>query len=335
MDNFIPGWRSDPPRVLEIIQERSERGDQVYASQYTGTQEPLVGAWERAKKRGVKGIFLRERELVILAGKHRRPFLQNRGVCVADGMTRGVQTSLDVAIADNAALLRAVEITMAPTYSLARHEVGRDRCGSGDGAILGDAAKAVNDWGVAEIDLFHGMTQDQIEALAVHYAAPGVGTPAEWIKACKGHTADTFNCESLSLIFDCIASDFAVPYAHSNVTSGSPNSQGICGLGSYGPHCRCFTGVFVDDNGHDQLVSSESWGRFPAGQPSQADKTMPVEEIPCITLHYGGGLVRKLAPGDVGVIASQWWEKISNGGESWAVAAPRFEAESLVALAQK
>ena len=35
------------------------------------------------------------------------------------------------------------------------------------------------------------------------------------------------------------------------------------------------------------------------------------------------GGAKKLAPGDVGVVASHWWEQIQNGGEAWAVGAPR------------
>ena len=137
----------------------------------------------------------------------------------------------------------------------------------------------------------------------------------------------TFWPESLSLLFDCIAAGYAVPYAHSYVT-GQPNANGISDLGSMGPHCRCFVGVFVDENGETQLESSESWGRFPAGQPHDADQTMPVAEIPCITLRYADGK-RKLAPGDVGVNAKRFWDQIQSGGEAWAVGAPKFEAESV------
>lgn len=331
---FVSGYRHDPARVAEVISTREARGDAISASAFNAANphEQLTGSWARAKARGVTGIFLRDRERVVNGGKHRRPFLQRAGTCVSRGMDRGVQTSLDVAIADNYALRKAVEISFAPIYSLARHEVGGDRCGSGDGAILADAAQAVHDYGVATTDLFPGTSEDDVERIAVKYAAPGVGTPSSWIAACKGHTAVTFAPDSLELLFDCLAAGYAVPYAHGYVT-GAPNRNGISGLGAYGPHCRCFTGLFVDVNGQVQLVSSESWGAFPARQPMDSDQTIPVNQIPCINLVYAGG-TKTLAPGDVGVIASTWWEQIQHGGEAWAVGAPRFDAANVADVTQ-
>ena len=111
----------------------------------------------------------------------------------------------------------------------------------------------------------------------------------------------------------------------------SPSRSGISGRGSYGPHCRCSVGVFVDENGVPQLESSESWGRFPAGQPSDSDQTLPVDQIPRITLKYAGGQ-RQLPPGDVGVNAKQFWHEIQSGGEAWAVGAPNFDAGSVSEL---
>ena len=332
--NFTSGWISDPIRVRESICERTARGDAVMGASFTSQfAQELPGTWQRMKDRGVTGVFLRERELHVNGGQYRRPMLQRSGTCVSRGTARGVQVSLDVAITDGASLLRDVEISFAPIYSLARHEIGRDRCGTGDGAILADAMKAIHDFGVASNDLFPGFTEDQIEQLAVKFAAPGVGTPSPWQLACKSHTCVTFWPETLDLLFDCIAAGFAVPYAHSYVT-GWPNSKGISDLGSFGPHCRCFVGLFVDEHGETQLESSESWGRFPAGQPTDADQTMPVDQIPCINLHFAGG-VKKLAPGDVGVNARRFWSQIQSDGEAWAVGAPRFTADSVAELVRK
>lgn len=323
---FVSGWVSDPQRVAGVIAERTQRGDAVMGATFTERHaNELPGTWERMKATGVTGVFLRDCELKL--GGYRRPYLQRRGTCVSRGMARGVQTSLDVAIVDNFRLLQPVEVAFAPIYTMARHECGHDRCGSGDGAILADAARAVHDLGVATTQLFTGQTEDSVEQQAVRFGAPGVGTPQNWLQAAQGHTCVTFWPETLSLLFDCLAAGYAVPYAHSYVT-GTPNSKGISGLGGLGPHCRCFVGVFVDEHGETQLESSESWGRFPAGQPSDADQTMPVDQLPRITLRYAGG-EKTLAPGDVGVNAKQFWSQIQSGGEAWAVAAPRFEATSL------
>lgn len=329
---FQPGWINDPSRVADVIAARTSRGDDVYASSYNAANPhlALAGTWARLKALKRTGVFLRDRELVVL-GKYRRPYLQRRGTCVTRGTTRGVQTSLDVAIADQFGLLKPTDITFATTYSLARHEVGKDRCGSGDGAILADAAQAVHDYGVAATSLFKGLTEDQIEQLACKFAAPGVGTPREWIQACQGHTCVTFLPDSLELLYDCIAAGYAVPYAMNYIT-GEPNAKGLAGLGSFGPHCRCFVGVYLDENGDTQLESSESWGRFPAGQPTDADQTIPVEQIPCVTIKYAGG-TKQLAPGDVGVNAKAFWEQIHTNGEAWAVGAPRFAASSVSDMA--
>jgi hypothetical protein len=330
MINFVSGWISDPQRVSDVIAERDAQGDAVMSSTFAARHaNDLPGTWERMKARGVTGVFLRDRERSIV-GHYRRPFLQRAGTCVSRGLCRGIQVSLDVAIADHFDLLQPVEVSFAPIYSMARHEFGHDRCGHGDGAILADAARAVHDHGVATTTLFSGMREDDVERLAVRHAAPGVGTPGNWLLAAKGHTCITFWPESLLLLFDCIAAGYAVPYAHNYIT-GSPNSKGISDLGSQGAHCRCFVGVFLDENGETQLESAESWGRFPAGQPTDSDQTMPVEQIPQIVLRYAGG-EKRLAPGDVGVSARRFWEQIQAGGEAWAVGPPRFDATSVTQL---
>lgn len=334
IDGFISGWVSDPSRVRDSIFERAQCGDAVMGTTFIARHaNELPGTWQSAIDRGTTGIFLRDAETRLLGGQHRRPYLQRFGTCVSRGTARGVQTSLDVSIADNLELLKSVEVAFAPIYSLARHEVGHDRCGVGDGAILADAMRAIHDYGVATTELFRDLTEDEIERLAVKYAAPGVGTPGPWQAACHGHTCVTFWPETLELLYDCIAAGYAVPYAHSYVT-GAPNKSGISDLGSFGPHCRCFVGVFIDEHGETQLESAESWGRFPAGQPTGADQTMPVDQIPCITLRYAGG-ERRLAPGDVGVKAKRFWEQIQSGGEAWAVGPARFNADTVSDMLQR
>ena len=330
-DRFVSGWIHDRVRVTDVIAERTARGDAVMGATFaTRHAHELPGTWNRMKASGILGVFLRDRELS-LNGHYRRPCLQRAGTCVSRGMARGVQTSLDVAIADRYQLLKPVEIAFAPIYTMARHEFGHDRCGTGDGAILADAAMAVHDAGVATTELFAGMTEDAIERQAVKYAVPGVGTPGQWQLAAKGHTCLTFWPESLELLFDCLAAGYAVPYAHGYIT-GRPNTQGISDLGASGPHCRCFVGVFVDEHGETQLESSESWGAFPARQPQDDDQTMPVELIPRITLRYAGG-EKKLAPGDCGVNARRFWEQIQSAGEAWAVGPPQFDTETIGEIA--
>ncbi len=330
---FVSGWRSDPAAVQDSILDRASRGDAVMGATFTSLHaNDLPGTWKRMQAAGHKGIFLRDKELVVRGG-YRRPCLQRRGTCVSRGMFRGVQTSLDVDVASNSSLLKSVDVSFAPIYSLARVEVGKNRCGSGDGAILADAARAVHDYGVATTALFPGTSEDDVEKLACKYATPGQQTPSSWIQACKTHTCVTFWPETLDLLFDCLAAGYAVPYAMNYVT-GDPNSSGISDLGSYGPHCRCFVGVFLDENGETQLESSESWGRFPAGQPMDTDQTCPVEQIPRITIKYAGG-EKQLAPGDVGVNAKRFYAQIQSGGEAWAVGAPQFQAQGVADLVRK
>ena len=331
--DFVSGWICDPKRVADVIAERISRGDAVMSSTFIARHaNELPGTWNRMQARGVTGVFLRDREQSLL-GHYRRPFLQRAGTCVSRGMCRGVQASLDVAIVDHCELLQPIEVAFAPIYTMARHECGHDRCGPGDGAILADAARAVHDLGVTTTALFSGTNEDEIERLAVRYAAPGMGTPRPWLQAAQGHTCTTFWPETLALLFDCIAAGYAVPYAHKYITA-LPNSKGISSLGSLGPHCRCFVGLFLDENGETQLESSESWGRFPAGQPTDSDQTIPIEEIPQIILHYAGG-TKRLAPGDVGVNAKQYWEQIQSNGEAWAVGPPRFLAQSVLDLVER
>lgn len=330
-DGFVQGYVRDVIRLQECIAERHARGDLVMASQVNGIQ----GSWQKLKDSitvGPKAIFLRDAEVPIL-GRHRRPYLQRSGTCVSRGMARGLQVSLDWLIAFIGSTMIPVELSFAAIYSLARHEVGRDRCGSGDGAMLCDAAKAVHDYGVMTTQIFTGISEDKVEQQAVHFAAPGVGTPAAWIAASKGHTAKTFSPDSLMWIFDCLATGYGVPYASGWVT-GQPNAKGVSRLGSAGGHCRCFTGAYTDDQGIDRLISSESWGRFPAGQPQDQDQTMDVNDMPCVTVMTSAGPV-KLAPGDVGVDAKQFWDAIESSGEAWAVGAPNFQGTELADLTGK
>lgn len=322
---FPTGFHSDPVRVRESIQERTDAGERVMASAYMATKPDLRGTWKRMVARGITGIFLRDRELIILGGKYRRPYMQRIGTCVARAFGRAGQTSLDVAIADNLELMRPVEISFAPVYSLARVEVGRNRVGYQDGAIMADAAAAVAKYGYATTaDIMPGKTEDQIEQAAAYYATPGRSTPAEWIAACRGNVSETAWPETLEDVFDFIAAGYAVAYAHGYVT-GWPNAKGISDLGGYGNHARYFSGVFLDENGDTQLVSTESWGSFPARQPTNTDQTAPVETLPRIKLRYAGG-EKMLAPGDVGVNAVRFWGQIRQGGEAWAVSPPSFLA---------
>src|SRR5436309_1731905 len=193
---FVSGWVSDPDRVADVIAERTQRGDAVMGAAFTTRHAAeLPGTWERLQASGVTGVFLRDRELKL--GGYRRPYFQRRGTCVSRGMARGVQTSLDVAIVDHYRLLQPVEVAFAPIYTMARHECGHDRCGGGDGAILADAAQAVHDLGVATTELFAGQSEDSVEQQAVQFAAPGVGTPRNWLQAAQGHTCVTFWPETL------------------------------------------------------------------------------------------------------------------------------------------
>lgn len=326
-DGFHPGFILDRARIQEVMDERIARGDLVMASQQPG----IAGAWQRAKDAGVTAIILRECEPSIL-GRHRRPYLQRRGTCVSRAFARGVQASLDYSIAKLGSLQKIVTITFAAIYSIARVEVGKNRCGSGDGAIAADAAKCCHDFGVMTIEVFNGLTEDQIELLACKYAAPGQHTPKEWLEACNGHTCRTFAPDSLELCMDSIASGYATPYA-SGWTTALANAKGLSRLGGAGGHARCLTGVYVDDSGRDQLISSESWGRWAAGNPQSIDQTMDVEQIPCVTIATADG-PRKLAPGDTGVDANQFWNAIESSGEAWSVSAPDFSGDLIADLTE-
>lgn len=330
---FATGWISDPARVQDSILERAQRGDAVTGATFVSRHKnELPGTWARMKAAGHRGVFLRDQELKQNGGKYRRPYYQKYGTCVARGVARAVQVSLDAAI-NLGTLLKPAEISFAPIYSLARHEVGKDRCGSGDGAILADAMRAIHDYGVATNQLFPGTSEDDQERIAVKYAAPGIGTPSSWISACQDHTCVTFWPETLGLLMDCIAAGYAVPYANNKIT-GRPNKFGISQPGSWGPHCRAFVGVFIDENGVDQLESAESWSAFPAAAPDQKYSTCPVEEIPRIKLRYAGG-EKDLAPGDVGVNAQDFWNEIRSGGEAWATGAPSFIPTGVAELTRK
>jgi hypothetical protein len=315
----------NPARTAEIIQERTERGDAVMSSVYCATVQPsLAGYWALLKSQGVTGVFLRDAELVVLGGKHRRPFFQKRGTCVARGFCRGAQSSLDFDIAYRFGLSSPVDLAFAQIYSDARH-LGGDVI-SGDGAIPAEAAKKLFDLGVAPASLFAGMSEDEQEIEAVKFAAQRMKTPDAWRQAAAPHTVDTFWPETMPSISDCLAAGYAVPYAGNYVT-GMPDKNGLADIGSYGSHQRYLSGVYVDYNGNDQWVSCESWGSFPARQPHTEDSTMPVEEMPCVSIRYvnnkGEQIIKQLAPGETGINAKKFYDMVRQGGEAWAVGVAR------------
>lgn len=318
--NFDTGCVLDPARVAEVIDIRTERGDAVMASAFAEQNRPeLSGYWNRLKAAGVKGVFLRDAEPKLLGGVHRRAYLQRRGTCVSRGLTRAAQTSLDWDIIERYGLSMQTELAFAQVYSDCRH-LGGDRFSS-DGAILANAAWTIHDYGIAPQSLFAMLTEDQQEQLAVKFAAPRMKTPDAWRIAARGHTATTFMPDSLPSVCDCVAAGYAAPYAMSRITA-KPDSNGLSQPGKTGAHCRYFSCVYVDENGDDQLGSTESWGRFPAGDAHSEDQTMPVANIPRVTLTYAGGR-KVLAPGEVGVNAKSFYELIRTGGECWAVGVTR------------
>ena len=248
--------------------------------------------------------------------------------CVSRGVARAAQASLDWEIIKKGALLQAAEIAFAPIYSLARHEFGQDRVGYGDGAILSDAVEAIHNLGYASTDLFAGMTEVQQEQLAVKYATPGVGTPAAWQAACKGHAAKTMSPDSLELLFDGIAAGYGAAYACNYITGDTANSDGMYRLGSPGGHCRCFVGLAVDHNGNTQLEGLESWSAYPASNPDNKYSTCDVSEIPCCT--FNGARERfTLAPGSCILDSNQFWNEIQRSGEVWLIGAPSFDPDSM------
>lgn len=325
IDGFIPGFVYDPVRIQEVKAERVARGDLIMASQQAIS---IQGSFQRLKAAGVTRWSLRDWEIPLL-GKHRRPFFQKRGSCIARGVRNAGQASLDVAIAKHAAFLSPAEVAFAPIYTLARHEYGKDRCGYGDGAILSCAASAVHEAGLSTSQLFQGMSEDAQELQAVKYGAPGVGTPAAWIAACKTHTAATYEPDTLELALDCLSSDIALAYACGYVTGNQPDKNGLYRLGSQGGHCRAFTGWVIGPDGRVQLESTESWSAYPAASPNQQYTTCAVEQIPCCKFQTADSQII-LAPGDCIVDAAQFWSAIQNGGECWAVAAPQFVPGSMV-----
>lgn len=331
-DWFCSGWVDDKPRVEEVMQYRLARGDHAYASSYgANVNNQLPGAWKRMKLAGCIGIFLRDSELIVCGGKHRRPYFQRAGTCTSRAIRNAGQASTDFAIADKFGLIKPVTLNFAPIYTIGRHEVGKDRCGRGDGAILADTALAAHDYGFATDDLFNGLSEVQQEQQAVRFAAPGVGTPQAWIDACKGHTADTFVPDSFDLVFDCLCSGFGIGYAHGYIT-GNKDRNGYYGVGSAGAHARALTGIIVDENGDDQWVGTESWSSFPAAPPDDKYSTCDVDLIPVITIRYAGG-EKKLAPGEVPLRSKEMWNEIQRSGEIVAIGPARYAASATSQIA--
>ncbi len=336
---FATGWVKDPVAVKANFDVWRAKGMPVTASDYATLHKPdLKGYWKALKALGVTGVFLSDASETIL-GKPRRPFLQEHGTCVDRGCTAGVQLSLDYAIANKIIVARPVTIQFGTFYVGSRVDIGHNQLGNQEGAILGQAMTCYHDIGCMEkkdVGQWKFLTDKEtaIENEVVRLSTKGL--PDEWKKEMKGHGGSVFYCEELERIFDCVAAGFGCPYAFDYVT-GNPNKAGLSSLGSYGPHCRCFSGVYVDADGNDQLVSKESWGRFPAGQPMTNDRTMDTASMPRITILMSNakGQIspRILAPGEVGVNAKKFAAGIYDDGEVYAVGYPNgFQPEGLAAL---
>ena len=267
-------------------------------------QAQLNGRWEDLKASGVQGVFLWQ-----LGEKYRpfRPHHQRRGTCVGRGAHKALEGSYLHSLANKLAYGQPVEIAWEPAYVGSRIIVGKGQLGSGDGSCgpwIAEFLAGINNvGGFCQRGVYGSadLSKDN-ESWAVSYSMKNQKLPSELLVELQRHTCSVHSTRSNSEIADAIASYFGV-FRCWDTLFGNRDKNGQCVASDTGAHCQAVLGVYLDQDGEDAYVDSQSWGEDMPGGPEE------------IVLKDGRRV--KLPPGMYGVKASQftkaqrrspWWD---------------------------
>lgn len=330
MNAFATGWINSPREVGAYLDRRSALG--IPAS--IGAARPdLQGYWRQIVEAGVRCVLLYQAEEEIL-GDFLPAIYQRRGTCVMQGTSRAIETTLFDQLAERRITGRRVQLASETIYPGGRVNVGRGQLGPShhwgctcrrcpDGLVGAWAAEYVHDFGViprgqyGSIDL----TQPR-EDLAIEWAAPGRGVPAELLTASAPYKCDAYHVPTAAALADVTAARYASAICSTHRQSDRRDANGECDYAGTTAHCEAITGVYVrpswDGNpatvyAHTGFVDQQSWGAIPSG--------------PDVLRYFGGAA--KLREGAYGVPMGAMVKRITTG-ETWALRLrDGFRAKSL------
>lgn len=211
-------------------------------------------------------LFEIERQLT---GKVRPPHAQEIGDCVSHGTTGAAEDLQFVQMNRNKALTFKW-LSSEVMYALARHQVGRDACGRGDGAVVAWALEAGKTFGMVARDKYGNI---DISNYNSHYAkswgAPGAGCPSDLLPIAKTHLFTEAHLvtgqNKYEQCRDALMSGGVIVTGSNQLYSSQRDSQGFCRPEGSGGHCTYYRG-FADGPKRPGIVYQQSWGQdIPTG----------------------------------------------------------------------
>ena len=255
-----------------------------------------------------KDVFLFEIERK-LTGKVRAPHNQTIGDCVSQGVTGAcedlefIQMAVDISFAFH-------PLSSEVIYGLARHQIGRDQCGSGDGAVVGWGVQAAKTYGVlprakyGKYDLTNYSGQ-----IAKSFGAPRVGTPVELAEESKKYPIKEASSiqgpDFYSQAIDILANLGLIVTGSNQLYNDVRDVTGFCKPAGSGGHCTYYDG-YTDNPKRPGIIYVQSWG---LDMPTGGEKK--------ITLPHGREVT--LPPGHFFIDADNFNKMHARDVEVWCI----------------
>jgi hypothetical protein len=302
------GWIADSAAVTAAARHLESQGQLVMAAD---ARPDLVGHWPRLVQRGITAVLPYASEAAVL-GAFQPANRQRRGTCVGQAIERALRDGLLYDIHRGGEIARPAAIAFELIYAGARTIVRRGQLGSGDGAVVADAAVFVHDYGTIARGVYgpYDLTQPR-EDLAVAWGAPRAVIPPELLAAAQAHKCRAFLCPDFERACDCLAAGYCLAIGTNRIHGAHRDADGCCQYSGPGAHCTELCGVFLARSwdgdphtiyDHTGLVDQQSWGDYPTG--------------PAILKYFGGEAA--LRQGAFGVLAAEGRAMFRASGDTWA-----------------
>ena len=202
------------------------------------------------------------------------------------------------------------DLSSEVVYGLARHQIGKDGCGSGDGAVVGWGVQAVQQFGIVargeygsyDLSVYSGQT-------AKLFGAVGRGAPSILADIAKQHPIKEASViegpDFYSQAIDVLANCGLIVTGSNQLYASNRDSSGFCRTAGQGGHCTYYRG-FSDNPKRPGIIYQQSWGNdVPTGGEAK------------VTLPHGR---EEILPAGAFFIDADAFNKMHrSGGEVWAI----------------
>lgn len=245
-----------------------------------------------------------------LTGKVRDPHNQAIGDCVSHGTSGAAETLLYIQIAQGLSK-NFEEIASEAIYGGARHQIGQDRCGYGDGAYVGWAITWGQKYGFlprrnytdCDIDLTTYSGQR-----AKMWGTPKHGCPADLEPVAKLFPitiASLIEKDFYNTAIDVLYNGGVIVSGTNTIFGNVRDPYGFCTPESRGGHCTFYRG-YSDNAKRPGVVYQQSWG--PTTPRGNATVKLPSNT----ELNFPGGAF---------LVDAEEFDKMhdESGSEMWAI----------------